>query len=69
MDEEKFEMSSGVDLSSPLDIEGGFSFGVFVNDETNDVEAVVFRLSTPDIKVLGLSGLPTYKIHFQWFTG
>jgi hypothetical protein len=53
----------------PITIEGGFSFGVFIDDVTKDVRSVVARLDFPTIEIFGFPLTPGLKMHFSGSKG
>ena len=54
----------------PVDLSGGLSLGVRVEESSPDPTSVFLRIELPSLKLFGLSvGGPQSLVHFQWFVG
>ena len=56
-------------LEGALDINGGFSLGVFVDSSSKEVVSTVMRLEWPSLSVFGIPLSPGAGVHFQWYKG
>ena len=68
-DGEEFDYWTGGDLTEPFSLDGGWSFGVFLDSETDALKAVVFRIEMPSIQFFGIQMVAGPKFHFQYFVG